>query len=51
MKYVVLWLFMKAAHVAAPVSSSQKDVAGFQKEKHWMISLLLTTVPTKIRTV
>lgn len=50
MEYVVLWLFMKTAH-HCPCFLEPKDMAGFQKEKDWMISLLLTTVPTKIRAV
>lgn len=33
MKYVVLWLFMKTAHVTAPVSWSQRMWLGFKKKR------------------
>lgn len=32
-KYVVLWLFMKTAHVTAPVSWSQRMWLGFKKKR------------------
>lgn len=33
MKYVVLWLFMKTAHVTAPISWSQRMWLGFKKKR------------------
>ena len=33
MKYVVLWLFMKTAHVTAPISWSQRMWLDFKKKR------------------